>query len=55
MSTPPRAGLHFATSIAQPVIISKFDIVSSNIEEVLNTAEAEPKAIDGEPTPESPT
>jgi len=40
--------------IAQYEIISKFDIVSSNIGEVLNMAEAEPKAIDGEPTPEPP-
>jgi hypothetical protein len=36
------------------VIISKFDIVSSNIEDGLNMAEAEPKSIDGEPTPPPP-
>jgi hypothetical protein len=53
MRAPPRA-VSFAVSIAQCGIISKFDIVSSNIEEVLNMAEVEPKAIDGEPTPEPP-
>jgi hypothetical protein len=42
MGAPPQSRSHVATSIAQQVIISKFDIVSSNIEEVLNMAEAEP-------------
>src|SRR5438309_10899797 len=37
----------FAVLVAQHEIIAKFDIASSNIQEVLNTAEAEPKAIDG--------
>jgi hypothetical protein len=54
MSTPPRAGSHFATSIAQYVIISKFDIVSSNIKGALNMAEPEPTSIDDEPTPPPP-
>src|SRR6267378_1389602 len=37
----------FAVLIAQPEIISKFDIDSTNIDGELNTAEAEPRASDG--------